>query len=277
VKDISEGGVGLLLPRRFEPGTLLIVQLDPSTAPHAVYMLARVVRIAAQGDGNWLAGCTFIGELSGQELQSFRQEWLRSPQKDRRASVRIPPKIRAVCRYDTAVATEEFTAEIRDLSLGGVGLVTTRKLELGMLLKIMLPASHAEQTRALPTRVVRIDRLPSGRWLAGCEICQDSAETGPAAPHTTAQRRVGGIVRQRPGGSAQPKRPAPKTLTDSLPAVEFPPPLKQTENRQSRELAVHVPDVETQVYQAFAQLADQFLAKLRSELRPQVGSNAVPE
>jgi hypothetical protein len=147
-----------------------------------VCILTRVVRIAAQDDGGWFAGGTFIGEVSGQELQAFREEWLRSPQKDRRAWVRVPPTVRVVCRSDTAVATEEFAAEIRDLSPGGVALVTTRKLEAGTPLKIKLPAADAEPPGTLRVRVMRKDRLPSGGWLVGCEISRDPAATGPATP-----------------------------------------------------------------------------------------------
>src|SRR5205809_348397 len=56
VLDVSAHGVGLMSSRRFEPGTILVLELA-ETAPSPVSVLARVVRIVARPNGHWLAGC----------------------------------------------------------------------------------------------------------------------------------------------------------------------------------------------------------------------------
>jgi hypothetical protein len=72
ILNISRGGVGLLIRRRFEPGAILIIALpgqEPGTS-HAV--LARVVHATRQDKG-WLVGCAFISNLSNEELEAIRQ------------------------------------------------------------------------------------------------------------------------------------------------------------------------------------------------------------
>jgi hypothetical protein len=69
VLDISCHGIGLLLPRRFEPGTLLTVGLTEQAEGEKRLLLARVVRASAQPEGRWLVGCTLINPLTEDELK----------------------------------------------------------------------------------------------------------------------------------------------------------------------------------------------------------------
>ena len=55
IQDVSESGVGLVVDRRFERGTLLGLEL-PGTGE---YLLASVVRSTRRPDGRWLLGCRF--------------------------------------------------------------------------------------------------------------------------------------------------------------------------------------------------------------------------
>src|SRR5436309_15961748 len=56
IKDVSKQGVGLLSARRFEMGSVLLVELGDA-APHPATALARVVRLARESDGTWNIGC----------------------------------------------------------------------------------------------------------------------------------------------------------------------------------------------------------------------------
>ncbi len=72
VEDISASGVRLLLNRRFEVGTSLILQVgDP--AGHSCTMLARVVWVAGPRPGHWLLGCSLSQGLSNEELRGLVQ------------------------------------------------------------------------------------------------------------------------------------------------------------------------------------------------------------
>ena len=69
VRDISCNGIGLLLSRRFERGTLLTIELAETTTGQTRLLLARVVHATAQPEGNWLLGCALTTSLTGDEVQ----------------------------------------------------------------------------------------------------------------------------------------------------------------------------------------------------------------
>ncbi len=60
VEDISEQGLGLILSRSFEPGTLLKVVLRRSDDAFLGVLNARVLRVTAKGDKEWFHGCETI-------------------------------------------------------------------------------------------------------------------------------------------------------------------------------------------------------------------------
>jgi hypothetical protein len=74
VRDISQGGIGLLLRHRFESGTVLIVELRGSGGPLARAMTLRVVHATAVMDGatpSWLHGCAFDQLLGPAEIEAL--------------------------------------------------------------------------------------------------------------------------------------------------------------------------------------------------------------
>jgi hypothetical protein len=71
VRDLSVGGFGLVLERRFEPGTVLAVALGGDPARAGRPMLARVVHARALGGRRWRLGCAFLSRLSTDQLQSL--------------------------------------------------------------------------------------------------------------------------------------------------------------------------------------------------------------
>lgn len=70
VKNISAGGVGLLLRHRFRAGTPLLIELKNPTGSYRRNVPARVVHVAASrtGDSGWLTGCAFLEPLSDEDL-----------------------------------------------------------------------------------------------------------------------------------------------------------------------------------------------------------------
>ncbi|HTU21268.1 MAG TPA: PilZ domain-containing protein [Gemmataceae bacterium] len=71
VRDVSQGGLALVLRRRFEKGTGLAVELPGAADEEPSTVLVRVVRVSAQPDGFWLLGCAFISALSEDEVQAL--------------------------------------------------------------------------------------------------------------------------------------------------------------------------------------------------------------
>jgi PilZ domain len=180
IKDVSSGGVGLLCGRRFERGTVLVLDLNDTALP-IVSLLARVVRLGVQADGRWLVGCTLLGELSEEEVQALRQKGAQPAVGQRRTEVRVPQGLVAACRRDGPGWLGQWTAEVRDQSASGMGLVVACVVEEGARLQVALPVHGGEPAHDLVVQVLRSERRSDGRWLLNCQVC-----SGPTRARTSA-------------------------------------------------------------------------------------------
>jgi hypothetical protein len=74
VRDVSPGGIAVILERRFEPGTILIVEAseNPNTAPES--RPVRVCHATPETDARWIIGCAFAWPLGQEELRRFLGE-----------------------------------------------------------------------------------------------------------------------------------------------------------------------------------------------------------
>ncbi len=190
IRDISRRGIGLLASRRFEVGTTLVINIgEAETNP--VTLFARVARLARQPDGQWLAGCALVGDLSDDELRIIRADGSGAVPLERRAGVRISQGTIASCRLDTPGSLRRWPAEVTDLSELGIGLLSPCAVEEGTRLRIVLPG-EGEGPRVVLARVVRQDQKPEGSWLLGCEIARPAngkpAEKADAGKQPTATR-----------------------------------------------------------------------------------------
>ena len=69
--DISRGGIGLRLERRFQPGTPLIVEMSGTSGEPSRFLSVRVVHTTLYTDGQWYHGCKFVVDLSEEDLQTL--------------------------------------------------------------------------------------------------------------------------------------------------------------------------------------------------------------
>src|SRR5262249_36910078 len=69
VKNLSAGGVNLMLCYPFKPGATLAVDLHAPS--RAGTLLVKVVHVTDQADGTWLLGCEFATALSDAELNAL--------------------------------------------------------------------------------------------------------------------------------------------------------------------------------------------------------------
>ena len=67
--DISQGGARLRVPRRFEKGTGLAVELPGDLERESAIVFVKVVHLRREDDGGWTLGCKFVSELGEDELQ----------------------------------------------------------------------------------------------------------------------------------------------------------------------------------------------------------------
>ena len=79
-QDLSAGGISFILHRRFDPGTLLTIELERpkrdsrrSESPVATWgqLPVRVLHATPQPDGHWRLGCALLHALSEEELRSW--------------------------------------------------------------------------------------------------------------------------------------------------------------------------------------------------------------
>lgn len=68
VMDISTGGIGLSLARRFEPDTLLTVELDGDGPKSGRTVVAQVVHVRPEEVGHWFHGCSLATALNSNDL-----------------------------------------------------------------------------------------------------------------------------------------------------------------------------------------------------------------
>jgi hypothetical protein len=70
VRDLSSGSIGLVLTRRFEPGTLLVIELEKKAANLSHTLVGRVVHATPQTNG-WMIGCTLANKIAEDDLQAL--------------------------------------------------------------------------------------------------------------------------------------------------------------------------------------------------------------
>jgi hypothetical protein len=56
VHDVSANGIGLLSTRRFEPGTMLLLQIEEGGDSLQSLIIGRFMHACVQADGTWLVG-----------------------------------------------------------------------------------------------------------------------------------------------------------------------------------------------------------------------------
>ncbi len=69
IRDVSEGGLGIVLARRFERGAGLAVEVPGNADRSPETLLAKVVHTTRLPDNRWLLGCAFISRLSEDEVR----------------------------------------------------------------------------------------------------------------------------------------------------------------------------------------------------------------
>ena len=69
VKDLSSTGLALVLSRRLERGTVIVVDLEGPYNIPLKSLQARVVRVQTRGFGQWQIGCQLLEPLSPEDVR----------------------------------------------------------------------------------------------------------------------------------------------------------------------------------------------------------------
>lgn len=170
--DVSAGGIGLVLARRFEPGAVLCVRLQSTDGEVARDLLLRVVHVLPDVGGTWRLGCRLAGELDEDELRALRAERVRPDEADCRAWMRFDCDLATRCHSVAPAPPASWAARVLDVSAGGVSLLVPRAFEGGTLLRVELPESGEAFGADLLVRVLRSKASGADCFILGCELAE---------------------------------------------------------------------------------------------------------
>jgi hypothetical protein len=181
VRNISRGGINLVVRRPFETGDLVTVELPSTEADTRYTVLACVVHVRALADGAWALGCTFSGELSADDLAVFGAQRTRPAPSDQRTWDRYPCTVTA--SYELLLAPERGrqAAQVLNISATGVGLRVHQAVEAGTLLSVDLYGAGGGHAPTLLACVVHVSARPGGEWALGCNFIRELSEPELAA------------------------------------------------------------------------------------------------
>jgi hypothetical protein len=167
VRNISRGGINLVLSRSFRPGELLSVALPGNGEDTEV--LACVMR-CDEVAGAWQLGCTFATQLSDDDLRRFGARAARTSPPDQRTWERFPCQAQAAF---TVVRSKEPAARpvsVVNISAGGIALQVTSPLSIGELLSVELRRSEGQPVLTTLASVVRTTTERTGGHIVGCNF-----------------------------------------------------------------------------------------------------------
>ncbi|MBY0522981.1 MAG: PilZ domain-containing protein [Gemmataceae bacterium] len=88
---------------------------------------------------------------------------------ERRAATRFPSSRITSCRVITLPVNYTIQVAIRDISVGGLGLISSRPLQKGTFLAITLEGAN-DRSRRLRAHVVHCTEQVRGEWNVGCML-----------------------------------------------------------------------------------------------------------
>jgi hypothetical protein len=97
----------------------------------------------------------------------------RSPNEERRSSVRYRSSLRVPCRLADDASSGPWKARVRDLSTIGIGLLLPHKLELATLLEIELVKSNGVLVKKILARIVHVEEDQPRTWITGCAFVSE--------------------------------------------------------------------------------------------------------
>jgi PilZ domain len=159
IRDLSTGGAGLVLGRRFERGAGLAIEIPETPEAPGDTLLVQVVHVKALSAGQWLLGCRFVSRLSDDELNRL---------------VALGQKRGASDESDTVVESHPKSFQVRDVTWRGQGagklayrlvnrlqLTGSWPIAPGTILKVWFGKNPKAKVRVRVSRCFERD----GRWF----------------------------------------------------------------------------------------------------------------
>lgn len=176
IRDISRGGVHLVVDHAFEPGQLITVELPLAGSAQMQFVLACIVRVVPEGPGLWALGCIFSQELADELLDSLGGKRVKHPSGDKRTWMRFASDVRAKVQSVGDIRNETHPARVLNISASGVGLQVAQRIEAGVLLNVDFLDTHEAIRRSILACVVHVSPADDGEWSLGCNFIRSLSE-----------------------------------------------------------------------------------------------------
>jgi c-di-GMP-binding flagellar brake protein YcgR len=176
VRNISLGGVSLVVKQPFREGDLLSVELPGSTPQSATTVLACIVHVGSEREDEWILGCNFSAELTDEELKLFGAQRIKPSNGDLRNWVRFSSDLTATYCLATNEAKSDHNAVVTDISASGVGLVVTEPIKTGTLICVELHGPNDGPATSVLACVVHVAAQGNGQWALGSNFIRELSE-----------------------------------------------------------------------------------------------------
>lgn len=174
--DISRGGIQIICSRRFEPGTLISVELPAARREEGVAVLACVVRAHPHGDSEWVMGCRFSCELNESQLAAFGAARIRPNPPDPRGWSRFSCDVKAFYQRVNGPAEPHRPARVLNIAVGGMALLVEEPIAIGELLSADLHDAKGQPVLTILACVVHAQTVSEGQIL-GCNFIRELSDT----------------------------------------------------------------------------------------------------
>jgi|SRR5947207_2481500 len=175
VRNVSRGGIHLVVNHKLEPGDMISVELPGSPPGETETVLACVIRVDPTDDKQWAVGCTFSEELSEEELSAFGAKKERPSKPENRAWKRFGCSVQATCSL-VSDPGKTWPAEVVNISAGGIGLQVNQAVETGAVLSLRLAHEGGQVERTVLACVVHVVARPGGEWVLGCNFIHELSD-----------------------------------------------------------------------------------------------------
>lgn len=175
IDDISRGGIKVISRQRFEPGTVLSVELPAARGQTPLAVLACVVRAKPHGEREWAMGCRFSGELNEEHLQAFGAAKTRSETPDARGWTRFSCDANVFFQNVSREKSQRSIGRLLNISAAGMALQVPEDVAVGELLSTELRDAAGSSVVNILACVVHVQASDEGRTL-GCNFIRELSD-----------------------------------------------------------------------------------------------------
>lgn len=137
-------------------------------------------------------------QLVGQSGSSQQLMEMGDSDEERRSSPRFPTELETTCRPAGSGPEGEFQAKVRNISMGGISLLSPRAFQEGDLINVQLPSAAAEDRCTVLACVVFVKRKDDDWWVLGCTFSRELSEDDLEAFEPRRSKRACAEKRQEP-------------------------------------------------------------------------------